>query len=209
MGTEAQHTSTPPHRDRQLAPCILLPDLSGSGTPPVPRGVALGSEWGSCFDVGWCLTAVLCCSAEQAGPVCHTPLATHIPLGILTLNFFFLFPPELRQEEEKDVFSLFFLLSLLYFSGLSAWKDTQMLNLYENIDTKTSILKCILVHLTRNGSFSSLLAEYCVACALSTALSFPHRLPVFRKLVCRSVCRYLNIFVCFKTSVPAGIKKKV
>lgn len=84
-----------------------------------------------------------------------------------------------------------------------------MLNSCENIDRKTSLFKCILVQLVRNGSFSSLFSEYCVTHILPTALSLPYRLPVFRKQVCRSVYRYLDISSCFKTSVPAEIKKKV
>lgn len=35
--------------------------------------------------------------------------------------FFFFFSPELRHEEEKNVFSLSLLLSLRYLSGLSVW----------------------------------------------------------------------------------------
>lgn len=131
VGTEAQLTSTHPHRDRQVAPCTLLPQLSGSGTPPVPRAVGLDSGLGKLL---WCGVVSDSCAVLA---LCATLLTTHTPLGILTaLNFFFLFSPELRQEEEKDVFSLFFLLSLLYLSDLSLWKDTPMLNLCENIDSK-------------------------------------------------------------------------
>lgn len=100
--------------------------------PSCPSGSGFGFRIGEAA-LMWGGVWELCC----AGPVCHTPLTTHIPLGILTaLNFFFLFSPELRQEEEKDVFSLFFLLSLLYLSDLSLWEDTPMLNLCENIDSK-------------------------------------------------------------------------
>lgn len=76
-------------------------------------------------------------------------------------------------------------------------------------DTKSSQFKCSLVQFIRNGSFNSLFPEYCVSCILSTALSLPYRLPVFRKKVCRSIYRYLNISGCYKNSAPAEIKKKV
>lgn len=46
VDTKVQHISTPPHKDRQLAPCILPSDVSGSGNPPLSLGVSLGSEMG-------------------------------------------------------------------------------------------------------------------------------------------------------------------
>lgn len=95
VDTEAQHISTPPHRDRQLAPCTLLPDLSGSGTPPVPVGVSLGSEvekllW--CGAVSDPSCAVLH-SAPQQGrlALCATLLWLHrLPWGfwLLWISFF-------------------------------------------------------------------------------------------------------------------------
>lgn len=136
VDTEIQHISTPPAQEtgsRHVATYSQTHqawEMWPRKHRPVLLGVGLGSEKGKLLSDGPMSAniAVLYCRAVlcQVGPTCQTPLSTQTPLGILT-SFkcfgvvFFFFSPELRHEEEKDVFSLSLLLSLCYLSGLSVW----------------------------------------------------------------------------------------
>lgn len=175
---EIQHISTPPHRERQLAPYILLPDLSGPGTPPASLGVSLGSELGK---VLWCGAvcdnswAVLH-SAPQQGrlALCATLLWLHRPPWGFWLLWISFFSSHLRDSRKRKMCLVYF--SCCLCSTFQACQCGKILKCWICMKIETpnpSILKCTLVQLIRIESFSSLLAEYCVGVVLSTALSFP------------------------------------